>query len=241
MSGDLIKIKFGNVGEVVVHLKKNKAADRLLKALPFTSKAIKWKEEVYFSTPVAAEGRETGTVEPGTAALWRPENSLCLFHGFNNPYGKVIEVGSILGPLHYLRFIDDGSEVHVQEYEEGGRLGYVARFLRGSGILAAARVWEECGSIVALVERGRPFRFEIFAEDYGFIVESEPLFRYDESLNSRRAMALIGRALRFGRRDINEEGYAIISGFAEEREKLPALLRNLALDFAYIEKILLGA
>ena len=78
-----IRIAWGS-GEVTADLRETPTVKQLLKALPGTSRAQTWGEEVYFTTPVRAklepDAREI--VEPGTVCFWTEGDALAL------PYGR---------------------------------------------------------------------------------------------------------------------------------------------------------
>ncbi|WP_369365805.1 cyclophilin-like fold protein [Streptomyces sp. CG4] len=103
-------------------------AQALTKALPLTSTARTWGEEVYFDTGVAVS-RETDArqvVEPGTVAFWTDGNALAL------PYGptpisrgdecRLASPCNILGRLdtdaRNLASIRDGDPVRVELIDE---------------------------------------------------------------------------------------------------------------------------
>ena len=232
-----LRLVFEGLGETVLYLKKNKVTDALLRNVPFSSKVIRWKEEVYFATPVNLEKVDGGTalVKPGTVGFWTPENSLALFYGNNQPYGEVLDIGYILGPLHYLRWIEDGSEVRVEEYKDYGREAEVAAFLRNQGIPAATRVWEEYPSVVVTMVNNYFVGAEIFVEDYGFILESTPLFFYDQCIIGNAIFESMKRLVKEPLRlDLNEEGYVILSAYLREKDKIPITLISISASYNYV-------
>jgi uncharacterized protein len=120
-----IKIKIGKV-EIFATLKKTGTADKVREALPFTSSAQIWGEEIYFKVPVSAalEPDAQLVVEPGTLCFWTQGGCLAL------PYGPTpISTGTecrltawcnILGKLEgdykaLLHDIRDGDPVNVEQ------------------------------------------------------------------------------------------------------------------------------
>jgi uncharacterized protein len=67
-----------------VALSDTPTARALFAALPFTSAAQTWGEEVYFTTPVSAklEAGAQQVVDPGTVCFWTEGNALAL------PFGR---------------------------------------------------------------------------------------------------------------------------------------------------------
>jgi hypothetical protein len=78
-----IRIAWGS-GEVTADLRETPTVKQLLKALPSTSRAQRWGEEVYFELPVQAslEADARQVVEPGAVCFWVEGSSLAL------PYGR---------------------------------------------------------------------------------------------------------------------------------------------------------
>jgi hypothetical protein len=77
-----IRITFGNL-ELFASLEDTPTTSRLLKALPCSSQASTWGEEVYFAVPVSAvlEPDATDVVEPGTVCFWVEGNSMAIPFG----------------------------------------------------------------------------------------------------------------------------------------------------------------
>ena len=232
-----LKVVFEDLGEVPVYLENPGAAEKLAAAVPLESEARVWKEEVYFSTGVDIEGRGVSRIRSGRLAYWPPEKSLCLFAWSNQPYGRVVRLGWFLGPKHYLFDVEDGMKVVVDRLEARGPEAEVAEKLREEGFLAAPRVWEGSPSVVgAFIHNGR-VGFEVFVEDYGFIVESDPLYVRDFSAVDESYRRMLKRVLR-SRVDVNEEGYVILSAYAASLDDLVQKLKRLVVEYNSAERLM---
>jgi hypothetical protein len=77
-----IKITLGRL-ELFAVLDETPTASGLRQALPCSSRASTWGEEVYFAIPVNAtlEPNATDVVEPGTVCFWVEGSSLALPYG----------------------------------------------------------------------------------------------------------------------------------------------------------------
>ena len=111
-------------GEVFGVLADTPTANKLLAALPCSSSANTWGEEVYFSTPVGAvlEADAQQVVPPGTICFWVQGQSLAI------PFGptpisqgnecrlaaKVNLLGKLEGNPRALKSIRDGDKIRVE-------------------------------------------------------------------------------------------------------------------------------
>ncbi len=104
--------------------KNPKTAEALLRALPFESQAMKWGDEVYFSTPVEMGEEEADeVVEVGAVAYWPPGRALCLFYGPTpisgpgeiRPASPVNVIGRVVEGLSVLKEVREGERVRVEE------------------------------------------------------------------------------------------------------------------------------
>jgi len=228
-----IVIRFKDKGEIIAKI----GVAELVELLPLTGVVNVWKEEVYFNIGVDLKGELVSRVKPGTVAYWPPGKALCLFYGINQPYSPVIVLGELLGPLYYLTWVESGEEVEVVKYRDYGRAGSIAAKLRKNGVDAASRAWEDYQSVVVL---SGGVRLEIFVEDYGFYLETEPLFHYDKSAISmgliQRLRSLISGE--YARLDLNEEGYVVISGVTTNPEELVSAIRELSSLWLKFVKVL---
>ena len=126
-----IKIKIGKV-EIFATLKETATAGKVLAALPLTSSAQTWGEEVYFQVPVSAalEAEAKQVVVPGTVCFWTQGKCLALPYG-RTPISKGTECRladrcNILGELEgdfkaLLGAVRDGDVVSVEQYPARSR------------------------------------------------------------------------------------------------------------------------
>ncbi len=90
--------------------------DSLAKALPFEGRAAKWKEEIYFETPVKVGSEKAkAKVDVGTIAYWPMSSALCIFYGPTEPYSPVNVVGRIQSNLELFRTIKSGTKIRVEK------------------------------------------------------------------------------------------------------------------------------
>ena len=124
-----LKIHFENVGDILVELidKNQKTRDAFLKAVPFSSRAMRWGDEIYFSTPVRLSLEiSQETVKRGDVAYWPPGRALCIFFGptpvsispeLIKPASPVNVFGKVEGDLSKLKKVKDGEKVEVTLFE----------------------------------------------------------------------------------------------------------------------------
>jgi len=232
-------IRFGKDLEIPVVVTDHRFFDRIKTILPISSIARVWKEEIYFDIGLEFDGETTTYVSSGSLAYWPPGKALCLFAWANQPYGYVNHVGWFLGPKHYVLQIKDGANVSVDLIDlkiysrESTR---VIEMLHSHGIYVAPRIWRGSESIVgAYIEGNTRVGFEIFLEDFGYIIESDPLYLRNFSILDE---AFQHRIRRYGivksRIDVNEEGYVIVSSYTKNEDSLPNVIKQIIDDYLRI-------
>lgn len=224
-SAQYVLFRFENKGEIAAYLYEPIPLPRE----PLEAKANVWKQEVYFTVKELRISNEelTTRVKKGDVAFWPPGNALCLFYGFNQPYSPVKLLGRILGPPEDLAWIEDGEPVHIVSYRDYGKLGDIAKNLREEGIFAAARSWEDYQSIVVEHEG---IGLEIYAEERGYIIESESIFNMDGTALSKLYFFKLDKLAReyHVRADLDEEGRAILSAYAGSYEEMIRAVRAVS-------------
>jgi len=112
----LIAEAYGEAEGELVRFHSPMTVDNLAKALPFEGRAARWKEEVYFETPVKmGTEKAKSKVEVGTIAYWPMGSALCIFYGPTDPYSPVNIVGKVTGNLELFRSLKSGTKIRVEK------------------------------------------------------------------------------------------------------------------------------
>ncbi len=121
MSNRTVRFKAGTV-EATAVLNDSSTADKVWDALPITSEASTWGDEIYFRVPIEAEEDDAQeVVSMGDVAFWPPGQALCLFFGPTpasrgdeiRPASPVNVVGRIEGDATVLKQVKSGATVTV--------------------------------------------------------------------------------------------------------------------------------
>jgi hypothetical protein len=109
---------------VIATLNDSPTADSLWDALPISTRAQTWGDEIYFGIPVEAENDdfEEETVELGAVGYWPPGNALCLFFGPTpmsapgeiRPASAVNVLGMMEGDPTILKSVPNGAAITVE-------------------------------------------------------------------------------------------------------------------------------
>jgi hypothetical protein len=112
----LIAESYGEAEGELVRFHSPMTVDNLARALPFEGRAARWKEEVYFETPVKmGTEKAKSKVDVGTMAYWPMGSALCIFYGPTDPYSPVNVVGRITGNLEMFRSVKSGTKIRVEK------------------------------------------------------------------------------------------------------------------------------
>jgi len=120
----IIKITAGTV-EVFATLSTCPTADAIWNALPVTSTAETWGDEIYFDVPVRVRLDDTArdVVEKGALGYWPSGPAFCIFFGPTpmsrgneiRPASAVNVFGSVNGDLSVLKKVRSGSAILVEK------------------------------------------------------------------------------------------------------------------------------
>ena len=117
-----IKISAGPV-EAEAELNSSSTAQAIWKALPFSSTAQRWGDEVYFSIPVSLEAEsQKEVVDMGDLGYWPLGTAFCIFFGRTpasrgneiRPASPVNVFGKLTGSPEVFRKVKDGSAIKVK-------------------------------------------------------------------------------------------------------------------------------
>ena len=122
-----IRIRW-STGEVAAQLEDTPTARKLQEALPCSSRASTWGEEVYFQVPVQTQLEDDArqVVDPGTVCFWVEGSSLALPFG-PTPVSQGDEcrlisdvnvLGAIEGDPRALDSVQAGDEIQVEQIDE---------------------------------------------------------------------------------------------------------------------------
>jgi len=111
----LIAEGYGEAGGELIRFLSPMTVENLAKALPFDGRLARWKEEVYFETPVKMGSEKAKSkVEVGCIAYWPMGSALCVFYGPTQPYGPVNVVGKVTSNLEMFRNAKSGTKIRVE-------------------------------------------------------------------------------------------------------------------------------
>jgi hypothetical protein len=114
-----VRLVAEGVGEAeaeLIRFQSPMTVDSLAKALPFEGRAARWKEEIYFETPVKLGSEKAKSkVEVGMMAYWPMGSALCIFYGPTQPYSPVNLIGRVTSNLEMFRTLKSGTKIRVEK------------------------------------------------------------------------------------------------------------------------------
>ena len=110
----LIVEPYGEAEAELIRFHSPVTVDNLAKAIPFEGRLARWKQEVYFETPVRLGSEKAKSkVEVGSMAYWPMGAALCIFYGPTEPYSPVNVVGRVTSNLELFRDVKSGTKIRV--------------------------------------------------------------------------------------------------------------------------------
>jgi len=110
----LIAEPYGEAEAELIRFHSPVTVDNLAKAIPFEGRLARWKQEVYFETPVRLGSEKAKSkVEVGSMAYWPMGAALCIFYGPTEPYSPVNVVGRVTSNLELFRDVKSGTKIRV--------------------------------------------------------------------------------------------------------------------------------
>jgi hypothetical protein len=89
-------------------------AEKIADALPISSPARVWGQEIYFDIPVEdEEDNAQAEVPSGTLAYWPPGQCFCIFFG-QRPASPVNVVGTLDGDPQRWSAVNEGTTVRIE-------------------------------------------------------------------------------------------------------------------------------
>lgn len=119
----LIAEGYGEAEAELIRFQSPVTVDNLAKALPFEGRAARWKEEIYFETPVKLGSEKAKSkVDVGSMAYWPMGSALCVFYGPTQPYSPVNVVGRVVSNLELFRNLKSGTRIRVEKAQAAANL-----------------------------------------------------------------------------------------------------------------------
>ena len=231
----LLRLLFERYGEAVLHINDNDFYKRLVNQIPFTSHILNENDKIIFQTDISYNGGKNIRRSRQGVVGYNPKNKeIVIFYGFGQPRRYIIEIGKVVGPTYYFRWIENNISVHLDGYRDYGELGRIASILRSRGFIAGSREWENTNSIV-LLAFGIPL--EIFLEEDIFVIETAPLFPFDNSSCVSVILDKLKNLLKYSRLDINKDYYVVLS-MLSTFSNLYNDIWIISYEYKYIRRIL---
>jgi hypothetical protein len=114
---------YGEAEAELIRFQSPITVDALASALPFEGRVARWREEVYFETPVKLGAEKAkNKVDVGSMAYWPMGSALCIFYGATQPYSPVNVVGKVVSNLELFRSVKSGTKVRVEKVQAAANL-----------------------------------------------------------------------------------------------------------------------